>query len=66
MNSAGYCQKTVAKSKDYYVLACQISTTNENEYPSHIVDCDGYSFALVVNEGFMESLRAIQSTGATG
>ena len=35
-------------------------------YSSQILDCDGYSFALVGNEGSLENPRALQSTIAVG
>ena len=49
------------------LLTCQIiSSTNANEYLLKIIHRDGYSFALVGNEGFIESPRALESTGAFG
>ena len=41
-------------------------TTNANKYPSQIVECGSYSFALVGNGSFIESPRALQSTGVVG
>ena len=49
------------------LLTCQIiSSTNANEYLLQIVDRGGYSFALEMNKGSIESQQAIQSTEAIG